>query len=260
MRKKLFIILSFSLLAALALSACSMSLAQDVEPPPGYQPPVYEEPEMLTGAAPEAAPNPENGRLIYAQKCEACHGPSGLGDGPDSTALPNEVARLGAANVANLASPLEWYSITLQGNIDRFMPPFEASLSPADVWDLLSYVYTFSARPDVVAQGSEVFAGTCAACHGEDGSGSGMPGAANFLDAERMVLLSLEDIIDKAATGNGDEGHVFSNLAGGSEIEAVALYVRSLTIPLEGEVVDVVAEEPAAEELLIQKKNLLKMR
>ena len=151
MRTKSVFSLTFGLLILLALSACSLSLAQDVPPPPGYQPPVYEEPEMLTGSAPLALPNPENGRLIYAEKCEACHGVTGLGDGPQSTALPNEPARIGAANVASLASPLEWYSITLKGNIDRFMPPFEGSLSPADVWDVLAYVYTFSAPAEAAS-------------------------------------------------------------------------------------------------------------
>ena len=256
MRNKQSLILIFSLLIALALSACTFSLAQDVQPPAGYQPPVYEEPEVLTGAAPVAVPNPENGRQLYAEKCEACHGPSGLGDGQDSTALPNEVARIGAPNVANLASPLEWYSIILKGNIERFMPPFEASLSPSDVWDVLAYVYTFGASPDVVAQGGEVFASTCAECHGADGSGegggagssSGLPGAANFLDAERMVTLSLEEMINKAATGNGNDAHIFSNQLTADEIEAAALYVRSLTFPLAGQPVEAVADQPAAEE------------
>ncbi|MBN2045004.1 MAG: c-type cytochrome [Anaerolineales bacterium] len=245
---KRFLLLSNGLLALIALSACSLSLAQDVPPPPGYQPPVYEEPEILTGAAPQVLPNPENGSLIYAQKCEACHGITGLGDGPDSTALPNEVARIGAANIANLASPLEWYSITLQGNIDNFMPPFEGSLSPADVWDVLSYIYTFSASPGAISQGEEVFANTCAACHGADGSGSDVPGAANFQDAERMVLLSVNDIVQKAATGNGNQDHVFSTQLDAAEIEAVALYVRSLNFPLEGEVVEELADQPAAGE------------
>ncbi len=249
MRNKQSLFLIFSLLMVLALSACSLSLAQDIQPPAGYQPPVYEEPEVLTGAAPVAAPNPENGRQLYAVKCEACHGATGLGDGKDSTALPNEVARIGAPNVANLASPLEWYSIILKGNIERFMPPFEASLSPADVWDVLAYVYTFGANPDVVAQGGEVFASTCAECHGPDGSGSGMPWGSK-LPGFRAHGDALPGGYGQTRRppAAGNDAHVFSNQLTADEIEAAALYVRSLTFPLAGEPVEEAAAQPTAEQ------------
>jgi mono/diheme cytochrome c family protein len=237
--------LSISLLAvALLLTACNFSLAQDITPPPGYQPPVFEELELITGAAPVTAPDPANGAAIYEEKCQACHGPTGLGDGPDSTALPNAVARIGAADVVSQSSPLAWYSITLQGNIERFMPPFSGSLTSSDVWDVLAYVYTFSADAETIAAGETLFTETCAACHGPDGSGSGAPGAANLLDAERMVLLSINDLVQKIATGSGNEGHVFSTELDAAQIEAVSLYVRSLLFPLEGQAADT---EPASE-------------
>ena len=108
--------LLLGLAAVLVLSACSLSLAGDVTPPPGYQTPVYENQTVLTGAGPAAQPNPANGQAIYEEKCLPCHGETGLGDGPQSTSLPNQVARIGAANVADLASPLEWYSTIMQGN------------------------------------------------------------------------------------------------------------------------------------------------
>ena len=241
-------LLSIGFLAILILSGCSISLAGDVTPPPGYQPPVYEEPEILTGAAPQVVPNPTRGAAIYAEKCEACHGISGLGDGPDSTSLPNEVARIGAPNVANIASPLGWYSVILQGNIERFMPPFSGSLTPEDVWDVMAYTFTFSADPETVSTGSQVFADTCASCHGPEGSGGGIPGAADLLDSERMVLLSVDDIVQKIATGSGNDDHVFSTELDAGQIEAAALYVRSLIFPLEGEVVALeTTPEPASE-------------
>lgn len=249
MKKTRFVLIIFSLTLVLGVSACSLSLAQDVTPPPGYQPPVYEEPEVLTGAFPASAPNPANGEVIYQEKCLPCHGDTGLGDGPESTGLPNEVARIGADSVANLASPLEWYSITLQGNIERFMPPFSGSLNDQDVWDVLAYVYTFSADEAKVAEGTQVYAETCAACHGADGSGVA-PGAANLRDAEQMVLVSVDDIIQKVATGNGNPEHVFSTELDAAQQEAVAYYVRSLTFPLSGEAVAESTPEPTTEPTL----------
>lgn len=246
MKKNLLFLIIFSLTLALGISACSLSLAQDITPPPGYQPPVYEEPEVLTGEFPAAAPNPANGQAIYEEKCLACHGESGLGDGPDSTGLPNEVAPIGDPSAANLASPLEWYSVILQGNIERFMPPFSGSLTNEDIWDVLAYVYTFSADEATVAEGAQVFADTCAACHGADGSGS-VPGAANLRDAEQMVLLSIDDIIQKVATGNGNTEHVFSTVLDADQQEAVAYYLRSLNFPLSGGLVAESTPEPTPE-------------
>ncbi len=203
---------------------------------------MYEEPEALTGVFPQTAPNPENGKAIYEEKCLACHGDEGLGNGPDSTSLPNAVARIGAADVAALSSPAEWYTITYNGNIDRFMPPFSGSLSEQDVWDVLSYVYTFSSPAERVAAGEQLFADTCTECHGADGSGA-VPGAADLTDGEHMVTLSLGDIAQKVSTGNGDQEHVFSTVLDTEQIDAVALYVRSLVFPLEGQAVETV-EEP----------------
>ncbi len=249
-----YYVVSIGLAVVLILTGCSLSLAGDVTPPPGYQPPVYEEPEILTGAAPQSFPNSANGAAIYAEKCEACHGTFGLGDGPDSTSLPNEVARIGASNVANLASPLAWYSIILQGNIDRFMPPFSGSLNPEDVWDVIAYTYTFSTDAETVSTGSQVFADTCASCHGPEGTGGANPGAADLLDAERMVLLSVDDIVQKIGTGSGNDDHVFSTELDADQIEAAALYVRSLNFPLEGQAAaqestpEPSADEPVGEE------------
>ncbi len=135
----------------------------------------------------------------------------------------------------------------MQGNIERFMPPFSASLSDSDVWDVLAYVYTFSADQEVVVQGAEVFENTCASCHGPDGSGSGMPGAADLTNADQMVLLSVNDILQKIATGSGNEEHIFSTELDAEQIEAAALYVRSLLFPLEGgEVAQQATPEPTA--------------
>lgn len=234
MKKNILILIALSLALSLGFSACVFSLAQDVTPPAGYQPPVYEEPEVLTGSFPEMAPNPAAGAEIYAVKCLACHGEAGLGDGPDSTGLPVEVARIGSAQLVNTAAPLQWFSITTQGNIEQFMPPFSGSLDDQDVWDVLSYVYTFGDAPEKTAAGEQVFADTCAACHGTDGAGSA-PGAANLTDAEQMVTLSISDIMQQVATGNGNQDHVFSTVLDETQIEDVAYYVRSLVFPLEGE-------------------------
>lgn len=43
MKRKILFVIAFYLAYAFSLSACSLSLAQDITPPPGYQPPVFQE-------------------------------------------------------------------------------------------------------------------------------------------------------------------------------------------------------------------------
>jgi high-affinity iron transporter len=46
-----------------------------------------------TTLAKPTSPTPaERGRALYTAKCQACHGPTGKGDGPASTALPEPPA------------------------------------------------------------------------------------------------------------------------------------------------------------------------
>jgi len=241
----LFFIL-FVLLVSLGLSACSLSLAQDVTPPPGYQSPVIEEPQLLTGAFPQQAPDLENGAAIYQEKCVDCHGSTGLGDGSLAAQLNGEVAKIGTEEVADFASPLEWFSIVLLGNIEKLMPPFSNSLTEQDAWDVVSYAYTFTSSEEVISEGAALFEETCAACHGSEGQAPLAPGAFDFRDSKQLVTLPLETIIQKIATGNGNQEHVFGTGLDTDQQKAVAMYVRSLALPVSGVPVEVADTEPTA--------------
>ena len=106
---------------AISLSAC-VSLAEDITPPPNAAMPTSR--PTMEPVFPESKPNAANGASIYAEKCASCHGESGLGDGIDSTKLPNPVSALGSPNVAEQASPAEWYIAVTEGNLESYMPPF----------------------------------------------------------------------------------------------------------------------------------------
>ncbi len=228
MTKRRILLFLIGLMLMLAISACSLSLAQDVTPPPGYTPPTYQEPALLSGKFPLAAPDLEAGEAIYQEKCLPCHGETGLGDGNQSTGLPVEVAAIGQAAVANLSSPLKWFSIVYDGKLDTFMPPFSGSLDDAAIWNVLGYIYTFSAPGETLAQGETLFNNICSECHGVNGDNA--PGAADLTNAEEMVQLSISDIVQKVETGNGDQNHVFGSLLSPDEQEAVAYFVSSLTL------------------------------
>ena len=123
----------FFILLPLLLSACSFSLAEDITPPPNYVAPT---PMPTLGPLfPTDAPSLENGAAIYAEKCAACHGPQGLGDGEQGKQLPVTVAALGLPQVARSAAPADWFTVVTRGNIERYMPPF-ASLTNQERWDV----------------------------------------------------------------------------------------------------------------------------
>ncbi len=98
---------SFILIAifTLLLAACNYTLAEDVTPPPGYVPPT---PMPTLVLSPAQAPNVENGKAIYAEKCAACHGETGMGDGPQGIQLGVTVPAFGLPEIARPASPAEW--------------------------------------------------------------------------------------------------------------------------------------------------------
>ncbi len=222
-----------ALLAGL-LAGCNFSLAADVTPPPGYQPPAPETPVASPAAAvplfPLIPPDPAKGAAIYIEKCAACHGPQGLGDGPQAASLPNPVAALGAPEFARQAIPAEWFRVVTQGNLERFMPPFP-SLNDRQRWDVVAYALTLSASDESTRQGGDLYAAQCAQCHGATGKGDGPQapeGTPNFTDQERMAARSNQALFEVITNGAADTMPAFASL---SETQRWALVdsVRSLS-------------------------------
>lgn len=211
------------ILLTLALTACNFSLSEDITPPPDYVSPT---PMPTLGALyPSSAPDAQNGALIYAQNCAACHGDKGLGDGPQSMQLPVTVPGIGLATVAESASPAQWFKIVTQGNLDRFMPPFVGALSDQERWDVVSYILTLHTTPDQIAQGKSLFDANCAGC------------ASKFGDMQKMSALSEADLVGIIKNGNSDIPAFGKSLTDAQAFD-VAAYIRTLTF--------VVAAQPTA--------------
>ncbi len=227
-------LLVLSLLTAWLLASCNFSLAADVTPPPGYQPPA--EAEVTTQPTsgplyPLVAPDPAKGAVTYVEKCAPCHGPNGLGDGPQASLLPNPVTALGSPQVAQQAIPAEWYRVVTQGRMDRRMPPF-VSLNDRQRWDVVAYALTLSTPEQTIAQGAGLYAEQCAACHGESGRGDGPQAAAdmpNFTDQERMAVKSSSMLFQAISTGVEGKMPAFGDKLSEDQRWALAAYVRSLT-------------------------------
>lgn len=118
---------------ATLLTACNLTLAEDVTPPPGYIAPT---PLPTLGPLyPAQTPSVETGAMIYVEKCAPCHGDTGLGDGPQGIQLGVTVRAFGLPEIARSASPAQYTAVT-RGNIERFMPPFAkfSTINNAGMW------------------------------------------------------------------------------------------------------------------------------
>src|SRR3989304_243648 len=107
---------------AFLLTACELSLAGDITPPPEAIISSQSSPEPIV--YPSSAPDPANGEVIYAERCAPCHGVSGLGDGEQADELAVFPAPIGDSELARGSSPEDWYRLVTGGRLARFMPPF----------------------------------------------------------------------------------------------------------------------------------------
>ena len=209
------------------LSGCAVSLAADVTPPPNAQSFVAQ-PASATSEVlyPTVPPDPQRGAQIYAEKCAACHGERGMGDGPQASQLTVPVPPLGDLSLAQGARPVEWFQIVTNGNIERFMPPFR-SLDERQRWDVVAYALSLSLSQDLLAQGTEIYQQKCQNCHGTEGQGSAQaPGWRD--DTSRLASLSLVEMTGIIRRGKGNMPAYAGELSE-SQILALAVYSRSLS-------------------------------
>jgi len=237
------------------ISACS--LAGDITPPPGSE----QEPVQQATQAPVAAsvypilpPDLANGATLYNRECLPCHGILGMGDGPQSAQLSVPVAALGLSDFALQNSPVEWYNIVSEGDMEHFMPAFP-DLTDRQRWDVVAYAMSLSTSEDMVDDGRLLYQENCTECHGLSGKGTG-PSAANLptpprdiTDQAYMAQVSSNGLFQVISAGISPHMPGFADLLDDEQRWAVVAYMRSLTYaapaPMTG-----AYPEPAAGEVL----------
>jgi mono/diheme cytochrome c family protein len=239
-----------SALFSFMLSACSFSLAADITPPPGSEqtvPPRTQPVEISGPLYPLVPPNPDNGEPIFVEKCAPCHGENGNGDGPQAAQLPNPVAALASQELARSSTPEEWYTQVTQGNLERFMPPFN-SLSDRQRWDVVAYSFSLSVSESDLALGAELYQANCARCHGMGGRGDGpeavdLPVAPpDLTDQAQMAATSAAQLFQVASEGISPNMPAFGGQLSEDELWALTAFLRSLTFKM-------LDESPVAAEL-----------
>ncbi|MBN2499574.1 MAG: c-type cytochrome [Anaerolineales bacterium] len=245
----------FGLLGLVLLTSCTLSLAEDITPPPGYVPPTPapDPAEVLGEIYPATMPDLESGAAIYAQSCALCHGDTGLADSPQAESLPVAVPAIGTPEMARASVPADWYATITLGRMDQMMPPFADSYSDAERWDVLAYVYSLSAAAAELEAGQALYQADCASCHGEDGVPT-VPKVSDFTDAEAMVQVSEESMFQITREGTETGMPAYGDLSD-DEIWALTAYIRSFTLAtleqrqnlLGFDSEEIAAEEPTAE-------------
>lgn len=207
-------------LLGLAGLSWGCSLAGDVTPPPALATaqaaaPLPTSPPVAQPDAPPTSANLAIGELLYADRCAACHGPAGLGDGQMADQLSFPPAALADPELARSASPDAWYQIVTEGRLDRLMPPF-ASLTDQQRWDVVGYALSLSAGGEQLQAGEALFAELCSDCHDTESFG---------LDYLQVTARSEHYAV--IAEGRG-EMPAFSSALDSEQLWALAAFVQSL--------------------------------
>lgn len=124
-----------SLIVSSALLLLSLTIVAQAKPwtaPANYK--SMKNPVAMSDASTKA------GQLLYVRTCAACHGKTGLGDGPKAKALKTSPTNLSKAEYQNQTDGEHFYK-TRAGNGD--MPKYEGKMSDDDIWNIVNYMRTF---------------------------------------------------------------------------------------------------------------------
>ena len=115
-----------------------------------------------------------NGRAIYDQSCASCHGPTGLGDGPNGATLTPRPPAIGTAAHMRDKSTALMYRIVSVGIAGTPMAGFTNSLSSEQRWNVVAYVTSMRATRLQLLEGEGLYTQRCAGCHGIGGASDGV--------------------------------------------------------------------------------------
>jgi mono/diheme cytochrome c family protein len=185
----------------------------------------------------------QRGSFVFANYCQVCHGPLGLGDGavtqggfpPPPSLLADRAVRMPQGQMFHVLT----YG---QGR----MPSVAPQLSRDDRWCAILYVrqlqqYQIPSGKQVPLTLPEVamlFRQNCSACHGEDGTGKlirkGLPNIPDFTDLAWQTAQTEMALVNQIDYGSLPLMPAFRYRLTREQIAALAVYVRSFPSRLAG--------------------------
>ncbi len=187
--------------------------------------------EVASEASLQAA-DPQHGRILYLEHCQACHGARAWGDGP------REIPALAGQRAAYLEEQLRRFATGARPGSDMHGPAMRDTLRATDVnrppaiRDLATFLAQAAAPAQVeqgegggLPAGKRAYLRVCAGCHGEDGSGAAEAtpriGGQHF----RYLLARLREF------GTVHAGQLADSGLSAAEQESVADYLSRLVPP-----------------------------
>ena len=186
--------------------------------------PLYE--KFLKTDVPELAKNPEAlamGQRLFLNNCAQCH----ASDAGGSRGFPN----LTDNDWLYGGSPQQ-IQATITNGRNGVMPPWGPALGEDKVKDVVHYVMSLSggaADSIRVARGKEIFAQTCAACHGPEGKGNQALGAPNLTDKTWLHGSGEATITETVSKGRTSQMPAHKGLLSAAKIHLLTAYVYSLS-------------------------------
>ena len=136
------------------------------------------------------------GETIYQESCAPCHGAQGMGDGPTATQLPGPATAFADPTAVWERSPAQLFHTTKFGRIEKLMPPWQNQLDDTQIWQAVAYAWSLHTTQRDLETGDELYAQSCANCHGAEGAGDGPEASADladFTDLTYAMALSQAD-------------------------------------------------------------------
>jgi mono/diheme cytochrome c family protein len=101
-------------------------------------------PEISANPIPADPDSIAEGRQLFLQNCQPCHGPEGKGDGPVGRTLNPQPPDLAEHTVPGLHPDEQLFEWISEGYPGSVMPAFEDALSEEQRWHLVNFIRTFA--------------------------------------------------------------------------------------------------------------------
>jgi mono/diheme cytochrome c family protein len=120
--------------------------AGQAKPAPGAKPAANA--KALKNPVAADAASIQAGGALYAKYCRACHGQTGLGDGPAAAALKDvKPANLADAKWEHGSTDGEIFTVIQKGIPPKLaMNAFEGRLNDTQIWNVVNFVKTLGAK------------------------------------------------------------------------------------------------------------------
>ncbi len=147
-------------------------------------------------AVPDGIPSARLGIGSYQENCAPCHGLLGMGDGPAAADLPGPPTAFADPDAVWERSPAELFHTAKFGWLERLMPPWQNQLTDGEIWHTTVYAWSLHTNQEEHALGADLYAASCASCHGESGAGDGPEAAEQLPDFSDVVYAMTKSQAD----------------------------------------------------------------